>query len=154
RKRRRPGRGGAKSIWTFRHVPPPPTPWGLRTDVDVQTAGRQADNIQTERGGRAPVEPQRRAGRRVSSAPALPSSLADCETAETAGDCRFSPAAPICSPLPPGRAPDGDRGTALFPGAICISRLLSRVRLLSGVWIWVLSTLWIRILLALSKLGI
>src|SRR6266436_2001731 len=33
-------------------VPPRLPPWGLRADVEVETAGRQAGNIQTERGGR------------------------------------------------------------------------------------------------------
>jgi hypothetical protein len=92
---------------------------GLRADVEFQTAGRQAGNIQTERGGRAsrvgvklrrgPIarrgavqysgdggsKPFRaESGRWVfSSAPALPASFANWEAA---GHCRFTAAARDC----------------------------------------------------------
>jgi hypothetical protein len=36
----------------IRHGPSSASPWGLRADVEVQTAGRQAGIIQTERGSR------------------------------------------------------------------------------------------------------
>src|SRR3981081_1623673 len=103
----------------MRRGPSPASPWELRADVEVQTAGRQAGNIQTERGGRArrgdgqfrrgPIARRGAvqcsghgggkpflagSGRWVfSSAPALPASFANSEAAR---HCRFTAAARDC----------------------------------------------------------